>query len=751
MQNRKGIFFFIFFKKISGPLIVTFIILANLLVSSLVLAIPSESQSKQNIFLSLNNIISPYIIAENHEKGNTFILSNLRETLDIQWSVTLDFNEPGNQYTYAIFGEAPDASDGNDSYDVPISPPPIPPYINAWFDTGLTPPYDKLLADYRFYPDTYKQWDLSIQWVPSDYVSPTDITISWNTNDVDDSEYNSVVLYDDENNPLKDMLSQSSYTYSSPALAPQTFYIICQVNAPPVIIDENPSNGATDVSIDLSQLSVTIEDPEGDIFNWNIITSPDIGSASGSGENNGTKSCSVSGLSYSTTYSWTVTATDPTGSGETTQKAFTFTTEDEPNYPPEFSNENPMDGAIGVSVGLVELSVYIDDFEDDSFDWSIITSPDIGSNNGYGEYDGTKTCSISGLNYDTTYTWTVTATDPTGSGETTQEVYTFTTEDDNNPPNTPSKPTGPIDLMVGEIGEFCTSTTDPDGDQVQYRFDWDDGTYSDWTGLVSSGTTVCLTYSWGLAGEYGVRAQARDENGGYSDWSNPLYVEVVGENDPPDMPVTPTGPIELKVGEEGTYTTNAADPNDDMVQYRFDWDDGTISDWTELVNSGQPASQFHTWAETGIYVVKAQARDENNAMSEWSESLIVEVIPGENQPPNTPIIDGPTTGTPGVKYTYTASATDPEGDKISYFWDWDDGSYTGWLGPFNSGESCETYHSWWSKSYILKVKAKDTNGLESNWGELKVTIPRINFYTNLLFQRLFGYFPNLLFIFRFLF
>ena len=80
-----------------------------------------------------------------------------------------------------------------------------------------------------------------------------------------------------------------------------------------------------------------------------------------------------------------------------------------------------------MSVSTSLLSIYIDDPEDDSFDWTIETSPDVGSSSGSGDTDGTKTCSIYSLSYSKTYTWYVNATD-SGSGIYTREVYTFSCE-----------------------------------------------------------------------------------------------------------------------------------------------------------------------------------------------------------------------------------------------------------------------------------------------------------------------------------
>ncbi|MCK5113047.1 MAG: hypothetical protein KAQ84_05835, partial [Thermoplasmatales archaeon] len=132
----------------------------------------------------------------------------------ITWDVTLNFNEPGGVNDYVIFGEADDANDGppHDDYDMPRPPLPQPPYIRAWFNDNLPTPYGEPFEDYRLYPDTYKVWNLTVQWMPKSPYPSTDITISWNINHVNASEYDSVVLYDVGSSlTVADMLVDSNY------------------------------------------------------------------------------------------------------------------------------------------------------------------------------------------------------------------------------------------------------------------------------------------------------------------------------------------------------------------------------------------------------------------------------------------------------------------------------------------------------------------------------------------------------------
>ena len=94
-------------------------------------------------------------------------------------------------------------------------------------------------------------------------------------------------------------------------------------NNPPTIVDPFPENGAI-VNLSILGVQVIIEDPEGDKIDWTIETSPDTGSNSGYSESNGSKSCDISGLRYSTQYFWFVNATDGI---DWTNKTYHFTTE----------------------------------------------------------------------------------------------------------------------------------------------------------------------------------------------------------------------------------------------------------------------------------------------------------------------------------------------------------------------------------------------------------------------------------------
>jgi hypothetical protein len=99
----------------------------------------------------------------------------------------------------------------------------------------------------------------------------------------------------------------------------------------------NPANKSQNVALSLSELSVEIYDFKGASFDWMIYTSPDIGSNSGTNSFNGTKTCNISGLTYSTTYTWYVHCKDIV-SEKWTNRSFWFRTVDKGSGTPGGGN-----------------------------------------------------------------------------------------------------------------------------------------------------------------------------------------------------------------------------------------------------------------------------------------------------------------------------------------------------------------------------------------------------------------------------
>jgi len=95
---------------------------------------------------------------------------------------------------------------------------------------------------------------------------------------------------------------------------------------------------------------------------------------------------------------------------------------------------------------------------------------------------------------------------------------------DNLPPNKPNKPSGKTTGGYGVDYSYSTKTTDSDGDQISYLFDWGDGTDSGWLGPYPSGTTITAKHTWKEQGSFDVKVKAKDGHGAESEWSDTLPV-----------------------------------------------------------------------------------------------------------------------------------------------------------------------------------------------------------------------------------
>jgi len=90
------------------------------------------------------------------------------------------------------------------------------------------------------------------------------------------------------------------------------------------------------------------------------------------------------------------------------------------------------------------------------------------------------------------------------------------------------------------------------------------------------------------------------------------------------------------------------------------------------------------------------------------------------------------------------TTNDQDGDQIWFKWDWGDGNQSEWIGPYNTGDTCEATHTWDEKDdYEIKVKAKDEHGKESEWSDpLAISMPK-NKAINPFLERLIERFPIL--------
>jgi hypothetical protein len=95
------------------------------------------------------------------------------------------------------------------------------------------------------------------------------------------------------------------------------------------------------------------------------------------------------------------------------------------------------------------------------------------------------------------------------------------------PPETPGAPSGPGNGITGIEYIFEATTTDPEGDDIYYWFEWGDGENSGWVGPYGNGTTGSAGHIWETAGDFEVTVKAKDVNNAESGFSPASLISII--------------------------------------------------------------------------------------------------------------------------------------------------------------------------------------------------------------------------------
>jgi hypothetical protein len=316
------------------------------------------------------------------------------------------------------------------------------------------------------------------------------------------------------------------------------------------------------------------------------------------------------------------------------------------------------------------------------------------------------------LAYSTTYYWQIEAEDP-DSETSTSAVWSFTTMDEPTETVTvPGTPSGPASGEVAQSLSYSTTgSTNSLGHSVEYRFDWDDGSFSTWSSSMSE------SHSWASAGTYNIKVQARCSihTNIESAWSAGYDVDITDVTETVSTPVTLTGPASGLTTQTLSYNTSGSTSSlGHTVEYRFDWGDGNFSPW---VLSG---SYNHNWSTAGSYDVRAQARcrDHTAIESAWTDPLTVDItVPTETvNPPN--VSASADIADLGTELTFRARWSSSNlGHPIEYQIDFGDGNLTSWMpGDYNGVTTTHTYAAAGTYQARGKARCADHTDVESNWG-----------------------------------
>jgi hypothetical protein len=95
-----------------------------------------------------------------------------------------------------------------------------------------------------------------------------------------------------------------------------------------------------------------------------------------------------------------------------------------------------------------------------------------------------------------------------------------------SPPEKPITPIGPVYCTTGVAYTYRTVAVHPQGQPLEYQFDWG-GSVGSWGDETASGETASVSHVFDTAGTYAVMVRARDNAGLLSGWSDTLSVTAI--------------------------------------------------------------------------------------------------------------------------------------------------------------------------------------------------------------------------------
>lgn len=113
-----------------------------------------------------------------------------------------------------------------------------------------------------------------------------------------------------------------------------------------------------------------------------------------------------------------------------------------------------------------------------------------------------------------------------GAIQDTGDYHPLSYANINLAPKKPQRPLGPTSGRADKQYTYSTSTTDPEGDRVYYKWEYKEGVTTSWIGPYDSGENCVQVFKWGNEGTYNIRVKSKDIHGDESPWSDPLIVSM---------------------------------------------------------------------------------------------------------------------------------------------------------------------------------------------------------------------------------
>ncbi len=287
-----------------------------------------------------------------------------------------------------------------------------------------------------------------------------------------------------------------------------------------------------------------------------------------------------------------------------------------------------------------------------------------------------------------TYNVTLNAISVSQRDEVTKTNYITVTEPQTEETvSTPNQPSGPSSGKAGQSLSFTTGGSNSNlGHNVEYQFDWGDGSQSSWGALTKSHTFSSTGTKYVKA-----RARCQTHTSIVSSWSSTKSVAIS------------YCILSITINPAGKGSVNK---NPDKTNF-------TYNETVQLTASAISGYYFNSWdgALSGSSNPQTLTMSGDKSVTvNFTQSQSQETISTPNQP------SGPSSGKVGQSLSFSTGGSNSNlGHNVEYQFDWGDGSQSSW----GASTKSHTFSSTGTKYVKARARCQTHTSIVSGWSSTK--------------------------------
>jgi len=452
-----------------------------------------------------------------------------------------------------------------------------------------------------------------------------------------------------------------------------------------------PSSSASSINGQQSvNLSVSASDPDADTLTYSWSQSPSSPAGAFSSTSAQNPSWTAPAVTTDTAFQLRVTVTD--GKGGSVNGSVTVTVRAPVNRAPTISQAAQANPTSVTGSVPVQLSVSATDPDGDTltYTWAQTPTSPAGSFTNTSVANPSWTAPV--VSSTTVFTLRVSISDGRGGSVQSQvNVSVAPPIPQNNPPTVNTPTANPTTLNYQQSTTLAVTASDADGDPLTYA--WTQTAPASPLGTFSSTTVAGPTWTAPRVATntaFQLRVTVSDGRGGSNSGTASVTVNAFVNSQPTLTSGPSASATTVNEQEAITLSVSASDADGDPLTYAWAQTApaspvGTFSSTT----SANPTWTAPDVTANGTYTLRVTVSDGQGGSVQGSIDITVQKV---NQPPTVAAtITGPSTLLAGNTGSFSITASDPDGDPLTYSWDQTDPATLGtWVGS-RTGSSAQWY------------------------------------------------------------